>query len=289
MTRDWINELGQEVTGMGKTRRAHDIDGDDTHAPAMSTSDLLLADIASEWLRYKRRREQASAKSLRKRLKKAMEDPAAAGVILLIDSPGGSPEQASLMYEEILRQREAYPDKPVHVVVGALAASAGYYIAAAGDNIYANQASLIGSIGVRLDSFGAVDALTRLGFESRLITSGEHKGFLDPFTPVDEVAQAHMQSVLDSVHEQFIRNVRTGRGERLQNDPKLFSGLVWTGEQALKLGLIDGLLDVHSVARDVIGAEEIKTLKEKQRLIDKLSQDVGVAIATALRPRVWLQ
>jgi len=277
MARDWIDDLGKEVTGMGKTRRTQEAAGeqyDPTHIAA--TADLLLADMAGEWVRHKRRRRfwtwvfriavlalllaitasllaqwlpstggaakpytvtislngpvfegsEASAESLRWRLEQAMEDENAAGVLLLIDSPGGSPVQAGLMYDYIQAMREANPDKPVHAVVGNLAASAGYYIASAADNIYANKASLIGSIGVRLDSFGAVDALQQLGLERRLLTAGEHKGFLDPFLPVDEKAQNHMRGVLDSVHEQFIAAVKEGRGERLKNHPDLFTGLI---------------------------------------------------------------
>jgi len=232
---------------------------------------------------------EASADSLRKRLTSALEDEQAAGVLLLIDSPGGSPVQAGIMYDDIIRLREEFPDKPVHAVVGNLAASAGYYIATAADQIYANQASLIGSIGVRLDSFGAVDAMQRLGLERRLITAGEHKGLLDPFLPVDEKAQAHLQEVLDSVHQQFIDAVKAGRGERLGDDPDLFTGLVWNGQQAVELGLIDGLKDARTVAREVIGAEEIKAYRPKQSFMDRLSDELGAAIADALRPRTGLQ
>ena len=304
-----------------------------------ATADLLLADMASDWVRHKRRRRiftwlfrliviglllaiaagllmpfinkapvsnekytatvslkggvfeegEASAESLRKRLTAALEDEQSAGVLLLIDSPGGSPVEAGLMYDDIMRLREAHPDKPVHALVGNLAASAGYYIATAADNIYANQASLIGSIGVRLDSFGAVDAMQRLGLERRLITSGEHKALLDPFSPIDQVAQEHLQGVLDSVHEQFIDAVKEGRGERLSDDPDLFTGLVWNGEQAVELGLIDDLKDRYAIARDVIGAEELKAFEPDKTFIDSLSDQVGAAIAESLRPRTTWQ
>lgn len=300
-----------------------------------ATADLLLADIATDWVRHKRRRRigtwffrlivvglllsiaaalfmqfiaskpvieepytatvslkgpvfengEASASSLRTRLRDALEDEHSAGVLLLIDSPGGSPVQAGLMYDDILRLRKAHPDKPVHAVVGNLAASAGYYIAAAADNIYANQASLVGSIGVRLDSFGAVDAMQRLGLERRLLTAGEHKGLLDPFLPVDEIAQEHLQGVLDSVHQQFIAAVKQGRGDRLSNDPDLFTGLIWNGEQAVELGLVDDLKDSYTVAREVIGAEELKAFKPAQTILEKLSDQVGAVIAESLQPR----
>lgn len=301
-----------------------------------ATADLLLADIAGDWVRHKRRRRigtwffrflvlglllaiaaglvmqrfgtepvskepytatvslkgpvfeagEASADSLRTRLRDALEDELSAGVLLLIDSPGGSPVQAGLMYDDIQRLREAHPDKPVHAVVGNMAASAGYYIASAADNIYANQASLIGSIGVRLDSFGAVDAIQRLGLERRLLTAGEHKGLLDPFLAVDETAQEHLQGVLDSVHQQFINAVKQGRGERLSNNPDLFTGLIWNGEQAVILGLVDGLKDHHAVARDVIGVEELRAFEPRQSLFEKISDQIGATVAERLQPQI---
>lgn len=229
---------------------------------------------------------EASADSLRTRLRDALEDELSAGVLLLIDSPGGSPVQAGLMYDDIQRLREAHPDKPVHAVVGNMAASAGYYIASAADNIYANQASLIGSIGVRLDSFGAVDAIQRLGLERRLLTAGEHKGLLDPFLAVDETAQEHLQGVLDSVHQQFINAVKQGRGERLSNNPDLFTGLIWNGEQAVILGLVDGLKDHHAVARDVIGVEELRAFEPRQSLFEKISDQIGATVAERLQPQI---
>jgi protease-4 len=336
MNGDWIDDIEKEVSGMAKIRR--DAEGIDPSDPARlsATADLLLADIASDWVRQKRRRRigtwifriivvgllllvalallmqfftrdpvsdepytatvslkgavfeegEASADSLRKRLTDALEDELSAGVLLLIDSPGGSPVQAGLMYDDIQRLRKAHPDKPVHAVVGNMAASAGYYIASAADNIYANQASLIGSIGVRLDSFGAVDAIERLGLERRLLTAGEHKGLLDPFSPVDETGQEHLQSVLDSVHRQFIDAVKQGRGDRLSNDPDLFSGLVWNGEQAVALGLIDELKDRYAVARDVIGVEELRAFEPEQTLLEKLSDQLGAAVVESLRTRI---
>lgn len=303
-----------------------------------ATADLLLADIATDWLRVKRRRRigtwlfrilvialllaiatalimqatskdpvpsepytatvslkgavfdqgEFSADSLRIRLSDALEDEYSAGVLLLIDSPGGSPVQAGLMFDEIQQLRQAHPDKPVHAVIGNMAASAGYYIATAAENIYANKASLIGSIGVRLDSFGAEDAMQRLGFERRLITAGEHKGMLDPFLPIDETAQAHLQSVLDSVHQQFIDAVKLGRGDRLSSNPSLFTGLIWNGQQAVELGLIDDLKDRFTVAREIIGAEELKDFAPEQKLMERLSDQIGTAIAQALQARTLM-
>lgn len=339
---DWIDDIEEELSSVAQTRRDADVmDGEDP-ARIRATADLLLADLANDWVKQKRRRRigtwifralvlllllaiglsllmplisgigggkekgepytamislsgavfegnEASAESLRNRLEDALEDDRAAGVILLIDSPGGSPVQAGLMYDDIVRLRAEYPDKPVHAVIGNMAASAGYYIAAAADNIYANQASLVGSIGVRLDSFGAVDALERLGLERRLLTAGEHKGLLDPFLPVDEKATEHLQSVLDSVHQQFIDAVKAGRGDRLSDSPDLFTGLIWNGEQAVELGLIDDLRDRYAVARDVIGAEELKTFQPAKSLLEKVTDELGAAIAKGVRPVVGLQ
>jgi len=339
---DWIDDIEDEVSSVAKTRLDSDaMDGEDP-ARIRATADLLLADLAHDWVKQKRRRrvgawvfrvllllllaaialsllapffsglggaaekgdpytamisltgpvfegEEASAESLRNRLRDALEDDRAAGVILLIDSPGGSPVQAGLMYDDIVRLREEFPEKPVHAVVGNMAASAGYYIATAADNIYANQASLIGSIGVRLDSFGAVDALQRLGLERRLLTAGEHKGLLDPFLPIDVKATEHLQDVIDSVHQQFIDAVKAGRGDRLGDDPDLFTGLIWNGEQAVELGLIDELKDRYAVARDVIGAEELKTFKPAQSLLEKVSDELGAAISKRIQPVVGLQ
>jgi len=193
------------------------------------------------------------------------------------------------MRDEILRMRKAHPDKPVHAVVGNLAASAGYYIAVAADKIYANQASLVGSIGVRLDSFGAVDAMQRLGIERRLLTAGEHKGLLDPFSPIDTDATEHLQGVLDSVHQQFIEAVKEGRGNRLKNDPDLFTGLVWNGQQAVELGLVDELSDAHTIAREVFGAEKLVSLKPEQSLMERFAEEIGASVAKALRSSTSLQ
>ena len=339
---DWIDDIEEAVGSVAQTRRTSDSAEGEDPARVRATADLLLADLASDWVKQKRRRrygtwvfrflvlllllaialsllapklsgigsndekdepytamvsltgpvfegEEASSESLRDRLRDALEDERAAGVILLIDSPGGSPVQAGLMYDEIVRLRDEFPDKPVHAVIGHMDASAGYYIAAAADKIYANQASLIGSIGVRLDSFGAVDALERLGLERRLLTAGEHKGLLDPFLPIDVKATEHLQSVLDSVHQQFIDAVKAGRGERLSDDPDLFTGLIWNGEQAVELGLIDELKDRYTVARDVIGAEELKEFEPAKSLMERVSDELGAALAKGFQPVVGLQ
>ena len=181
-----------------------------------------------------------------------------------------------------MAQRANQPDIPVHAVLMDVAASGGYYIAAAAENIYANRASIVGSIGVRLDSFGAVDAMERLGIERRLLTAGEHKGLLDPFQPVDQIAQARLQSMLNNVHTQFIDAVKTGRGDRLSDDPQLYSGLVWSGEEAVENGLVDALLSTQDVASDVIGEERLIDFTFEEDPLTRIRRELGVSIKDAV-------
>jgi protease-4 len=197
-----------------------------------------------------------------------------AGIVLRINSPGGSPVQAGYVYDEIKRLRALHPQVKVYAVIADIGASGAYYIAAAADQIYADKASLVGSIGVVSSSFGFVDALKKLGVERRLFTSGEHKGFLDPFSPLNPQEQAYWQQVLDVTHRQFIEQVKAGRGSRLNSEKSdlLFSGLVWSGEQARELGLIDGLGSPGYVAREVIGAEQIVNYTEKPTPFEKLAR-----------------
>lgn len=190
-------------------------------------------------------------------LRRAFEDKSTAGIILRINSPGGSPVQAGYIYDEIKRLRTKYPDIPLYAVITDICASGGYYIAAAADEIYANKASVVGSIGVVMSGFGFVDALDKLGIERRLLAAGENKGFLDPFSPLKESHVEHVNEILDQVHQQFIDVVKTGRGDRLKDDDRLYSGLIWTGEQSLELGLVDALGSAGYVAREIIGAEKI--------------------------------
>lgn len=212
-------------------------------------------------------------------LERAFADEKTRGIVLQINSPGGSPVQSGLVYDTIIAQRAQHPDVPVHAVLGDVAASGGYYIAAAAENIYANRASIVGSIGVRFNSFGAVDAIERLGIERRLLTAGEHKGLLDPFEPVDDFAVARLQSMLDNVHAQFIKAVQEGRGARLNADPTLFSGLIWSGEEALGKGLVDSLASTHEVARDVIGAERTVDFTELGDPLTRLRREFGVTLS----------
>lgn len=233
----------------------------------------------------------ASASTVNELLNKAFRDKSAKGVILKINSPGGTPVQAAHINAEIKRLRGLYPDKPMHVVISDLCASGGYYVAAAADKIYAAEASMVGSIGVRLDSFGVIDAMDKLGIERRTITAGEHKAILDPFAPQSPQEREHLQGMLDDVHQQFIDAVKEGRGERLANDPDLFSGLVWSGKQAKTLGLVDEFGDEHYVAREVVGEEKLFIYSPPKTFFEEVTQGAAVALVKAwqqLNPRMGM-
>ncbi|MDH3830443.1 MAG: S49 family peptidase [Gammaproteobacteria bacterium] len=225
---------------------------------------------------------EASADNIITGLRGAFEDENTAGVILRANSPGGSPVQSAYIYDEIKRLRELYPDTPLYAVVTDVCASGCYYVASAADDIYVNNSSIVGSIGVRMDSFGFVDTLKMLGVERRLYTAGESKGFLDPFTPSKPADVTHVKLLLESIHEQFISAVKNGRGERLKDNQKLFTGLVWTGEESLPMGLADKVGSSGYVAREVIGEEEIVEFTEKQDLWEKLSDRIFVAMAKGM-------
>jgi protease-4 len=225
---------------------------------------------------------EASADNIITGLRDAFEDENTAGVILRANSPGGSPVQSAYIYDEIKRLRELYPDTPLYAVVTDVCASGCYYVVSAADDIYVNNSSIVGSIGVRMDSFGFVDTIKMLGVERRLYTAGESKGFLDPFTPSKPADVAHVKLLLESIHEQFISAVKSGRGERLKDNQKLFSGLVWTGEESLPMGLADKVGSSGYVAREVIGEEEIVDFTEKQDLWEKLGDRIFVAMAKGM-------
>lgn len=231
---------------------------------------------------------EASADSIVSGLRAAFEDGNTQGVILRINSPGGSPVQSGYIYDEIKRLRALYPQTKVYSVIGDIGASGGYYIAAAADEIYADKASLVGSIGVISSSFGFVDVLKKLGIERRLMTAGEHKAFLDPFTPLKKSESDFWKSVLNTTHKQFIDQVQKGRGDRLKQSEELFTGLVWTGEQALELGLIDGLGSASYVAREVIGEENIANFTPSLSPLEKLAERVGVTFAKTLSTELGL-
>lgn len=226
--------------------------------------------------------EPANADSIISSLENALQHHGTVGVILRINSPGGSPVQSGVVFDEILRLRNEYPAVPIHAVVGDVCASGGYYIAAAADRIYADKASIIGSIGVRMDSFGFEGTLEKLGVERRLLTSGENKAMLDPFLPVNAAHVQHLKSMLDTIHRQFIDAVRRGRGDRIGNDPELFSGLIWSGEQAVEKGLIDTLANESFVAREVIGAAQIVDFTHREDVFEKLASRIGAAFVHSI-------
>jgi protease-4 len=224
----------------------------------------------------------ASAERVNKGLKNAFADTNTAGVILRINSPGGSPVQAGQINDEMQRLRALHPKVPLYVVVEDVCASGGYFVAAAADRIYVNQASLVGSIGVLMDGFGFTGTMDKLGVERRLLTAGENKGFLDPFSPLTDKQKAYAQELLRDIHQQFIDVVRKGRGNRLKETPELFSGLVWTGDQSVKMGLADAMGSVDYVAREVIKAERVVEFTPGQNLIERFAQRVGASMANTL-------
>ena len=226
--------------------------------------------------------EDASADSVIAALRTAFEDSDTAGVIVRINSPGGTPVQAGYINEEIVRLRALHPDTPVYAVITDVALSGGYYVAVAADAIYASRSSLVGSIGVLMDGFGFVDAMQKLGVERRLVTAGEHKGFLDPFSPVAQEETAHLRSILGEVHDEFVTAVKRGRGSRLADDADIFSGLVWTGVRGRELGLVDHFGGTGFVAREVIGAEDIMDFTVRPSHLDALADQLGAGAARAL-------
>jgi protease-4 len=222
-------------------------------------------------------RAQANADQLTTSLQNAFKDSNTQGIILRVNSPGGSPVQAGIVYDEILRLRAKYPKIPLYAVVEDLCASGSYYVAAAADKIFVDKASLVGSIGVLMDGFGFTGTMEKLGVERRLLTAGANKGFLDPFSPLNDTQRAHAQTMIDQIHQQFIGVVKKGRGDRLKETPDLFSGLVWTGEQSIKLGLADDYGSVDSVAREVIKAETIVDYTEKGNIAERLAKRFGAS------------
>jgi protease-4 len=218
---------------------------------------------------------KASADKIIKSLNRAFKDSTTQGVVLRINSPGGSPVQAGYINDEIRRLRAKYPNTPLYVVVQDLCASGGYYVAAAADKIFVDKASLVGSIGVIIGSFGFTGAMEKLGIERRAYASGDNKDFLDPFLPENPAHREHALKMIGEIHQQFIDVVRKGRGKRLKETPEMFSGLVWTGEQSVALGLADGLGGLDYVAREVIKAERIVDYSPKDNVFEQLSERLG--------------
>lgn len=233
-------------------------------------------------------KEAASADNIVGSLRAAFKDPNTKGVILRINSPGGSPVQSGYIYDEIRRLRGENPDTKVYAVISDLGASGAYYIASAADQIYADKASLVGSIGVTAASFGFTGLMDKLGVDRRVYTSGEHKAFLDPFQPQKPEEAAFWKTVLETTHKQFIDSVKKGRGDRLKDaeHPELFSGLIWSGEQALNLGLIDALGSTSYVARDVIGQEEMVDFTVQESPLDRFTKKLGASVAEQLA--MWM-
>jgi protease IV len=225
---------------------------------------------------------EASAERVNAGLQDAFKDKNTAGVIVRINSPGGSPVQAGQIYSEMRRLRGLYPAIPLYVVIEDICASGGYYVAAAADRIYVDKASLVGSIGVLMDGFGFTGTMEKLGVERRLLTAGENKGFLDPFSPLNPKQREIAEKMLNDIHHQFIDVVKQGRGARLKEVPELFSGLIWTGQRSIELGLSDALGSVDTVARDVIKAEDIVDFTPRQNLAERFARRFGAAAAEAL-------
>lgn len=231
----------------------------------------------------------SSADDIMLALQEAYANEMTKAVMLRINSPGGSAVEAGRVYDEILRLRKLHPDIKIYAVIDEMGTSAAYYIAAAADSIYANRASLVGSIGVMLDSFGFVDTMQKIGVERRLITAGSHKGIMDPFSPTTPQDIDFIRSLVENVHQQFIVAVKEGRGDRLNPNADIFSGLFWTGEQAQKLGLIDGLGDAQYVAREIVGIDNIVLYSAPVNLLDVFAMRMGATFAQELKSQDGLK
>jgi protease-4 len=244
--------------------------GDKEHTAVVDVIGMIAEDKA------------ANADSIIKSLRKAVKDEHTKGVILHANSPGGSPVQSHYVYEEIRKLKKEYPKIPIYAVVGDICASGCYYIASASDRIFVSQASLVGSIGVIMDGFGFVETMQKFGVERRVLTAGAHKAMLDPFSPRKEDETRFMQDLLEQVHQQFIKAVKDGRGDRLKDSPDLFSGLVWTGEESLKLGIADAYGSDDSVAKEVIGAKKLVDFTEQESVMDRLAGKLGTSFGHAI-------
>jgi protease-4 len=240
------------------------------HTALVEVSGVIMADSG------------ASAERVNAGLQAAFKSRDAAGVILRVNSPGGSPVQAGQIYREINRLRALHPNTPVYAVVEDICASGGYYVAAAADKIYVDQASIVGSIGVLMDGFGFTGTMEKLGVERRLLTAGESKGFLDPFSPMVPAQREYAQSMLGEIHRQFVEVVKKGRGNRLKESPELFTGLVWTGARSIDLGLADALGSVEYVARDVLKAENIVDYTTRESIVERFSRRFGATLAQTM-------
>lgn len=223
----------------------------------------------------------ASAEKITTALQAAFKDKNTQGVVVRCNSPGGSPVQAQTIYDEMKRLRKKYPDVPLYAVVEDVCASGGYFVAVGADRIYVGKASIVGSIGVLMNGFGFTGLMDKLGIERRLITVGENKGMLDPFSPLEEKDKEHVKKLMGDIHEQFIGVVREGRGKRLKDAPEIFSGLIWTGQRSVDLGLADGFGSLEYVAREVVKAEEIRDFTVTEGIAEKFARRFGAAAAGA--------
>src|SRR5687767_2885066 len=222
----------------------------------------------------------ASAEKITTALQAAFKDKNTQGVVVRINSPGGSPVQAQTIYDEMKRLRKKYPEIPLYAVVEDVCASGGYFVAVGADRIFVGRASIVGSIGVLMNGFGFTGLMDKLGIERRLITAGDNKGMLDPFSPLDEKDAAHVKTLMGDIHQQFIGVVREGRGQRLKESPEIFSGLIWTGQRSVDLGLADGFGSLEYVAREVVKAEEIRDFTISEGVAEKLARRFGAAAAS---------
>ncbi len=232
--------------------------------------------------------DQVNADSVISSLQEAYENKHTKGVILRINSPGGSPVQAGIINDEVKRQRKLHPNIPVYAVVEDICASGGYYIAVAADKIYVDKASIIGSIGVLMDGFGFTGAMQKFGVERRLMTAGENKAMLDPFSPVNPKHQVLAQKMLNEIHQQFIAVVKEGRGNRLKETPETFSGLFWSGEAGIRMGLADGLGSMDYVAREVIKEPNVVDFTSHEDFADRVAKRLGASMTQSLFKSVSL-
>lgn len=254
-----------------------DLSGDGRHTALIEIDGVIAA------------RGEVDAETVNMALRQAFKDKQTAAVVMRINSPGGSPVQAGVISDEIRRLRKQYPAVPIYAVVEEMCASGGYYLAASADRIFVDKASLVGSIGVVLEGFGFTGLMDKAGVERRLMTAGRNKGFLDSFSPLTAEHRAHAQSMLNEIHQQFIKVVRDGRGARLKDSPDLFSGLFWTGERSIELGLADELGSLDSVARDVVKAENIVDFTRRENIAERIAKRVGASIGTALSRELQLR
>ena len=253
----------------GEWRVTHSVSEEDPHTALVEMNGVIQA------------KGDANAENVNSALQAAFESKGTKGVVLKINSPGGSPVQAGMIRDEIVRLRKKYPAIPLYVVVEDVCASGGYYVAAAADKIFVDKASIVGSIGVLMDGFGFTGTMDKLGVERRLLTAGSNKGFLDPFSPQSQEQKAYAVSMLNEIHQQFIDVVKQGRGKRLKETPETFSGLMWSGAKSIELGLADAYGTTDSVARDVIKAENILDYTVSPSFADKFAQRFGASMANS--------